>query len=139
MKHEILGTAINASRPDPDHPGEHTVDVAIHGLKPDHTPELVAMVETLLPFAEMVQDEGPANGEGWKSAQLEGILAQARQLLAKVKAMSTTEIVYRWPDGREEVRYRRPFGSEGALLLMAEVAALQHCQGDGCPYFVRHV
>ena len=47
------------------------------------------------------------------------------------------EIVYRWPDGREEVRYRRPSGSEDAERYIAEVNALQARLGPECPYFVR--
>lgn len=50
-----------------------------------------------------------------------------------------TEIVYRWPDGREEVRYRRPAGSADANRYAAEVAMLQAKQGPDCPYFVREV
>jgi hypothetical protein len=52
---------------------------------------------------------------------------------------TTTEIVYRWPDGREEVRYRRPYMSAGARDLMVEVGVLRKLNGDKCPYFVRHV
>ena len=47
--------------------------------------ELVALVESLLEYAEMAQDEGPANGEGWKSRELEASLEKARELLARVK------------------------------------------------------
>jgi hypothetical protein len=52
---------------------------------------------------------------------------------------TTTEIVYRWPDGREEVRYRRPFGSDMAAELIAEVDALRARNAENSPYFVRHV
>lgn len=47
------------------------------------------------------------------------------------------EVVYRWPDGREEVRYRRPAGSDDGRRLAAEVAALRDRHGDQCPYFIR--
>jgi len=30
------------------------------------------------------------------------------------RAFVTTEIVQKWPDGTEEVKYRRPYGSESA-------------------------
>lgn len=49
-----------------------------------------------------------------------------------------TEIVYKWPDGREEVRYRRPYGSESAAGLMKEVDSLKERNSD-TPYFYRHV
>lgn len=53
------------------------------------------------------------------------------------KEPTTTEIVYRWPDGREEVRYRRPYGSEAAQLFIQEVEELK--ARHDTPYFVRHV
>lgn len=46
----------------------------------------------------------------------------------------TIEIVYTWPDGREEVRYRRQEGSADAILLMAEVERQQAKYRDECPY-----
>jgi hypothetical protein len=52
----------------------------------------------------------------------------------------TVEIVYRWPDGREEVRYRRPYGSESAEDLIEQVHKLQRkAAEDGyvSPYFWR--
>lgn len=54
---------------------------------------------------------------------------------------TTTEIVYRWPDGREEVRYRRSFGSKEALELVRQVRILQTTgpRPEDCPYFIRHV
>lgn len=55
------------------------------------------------------------------------------------KPPNVTEIVYRWGDGREEVRYRRAFGSQGADALMLEVDRLQLKLGKECPYFYRHV
>jgi hypothetical protein len=58
---------------------------------------------------------------------------------APVTRPRTTEIVYRWPDGREEVRYRRPFGSDMAAELIAEVDALRARNAEGSPYSVRHV
>lgn len=50
-----------------------------------------------------------------------------------------TEFVYTWPNGREEVRYRRDKDSEGALELIAEVLDLQRIHGDFCPYSFRHI
>lgn len=47
------------------------------------------------------------------------------------------EIVYTWPDGREEVRYRRPVGSEDAVKLCTEVDVLRAKHGDACPYSYR--
>lgn len=46
-------------------------------------------------------------------------------------------IVYTWPDGREEVRYRRVPGSPEAKELMDEVDALKVRLGDKCPYSYR--
>ena len=54
----------------------------------------------------------------------------------------TVEIVYTWPDGREEVRYRRPLNTESARKLMDEVQALHdRAEVDGyeSPYSVRLV
>lgn len=42
-------------------------------------------------------------------------------------------IVYTWPDGRKEVRYRRPLSDKS---LMHEVERLREKQGDACPYSV---
>lgn len=52
------------------------------------------------------------------------------------------EFVYRWPDGREEVRYRRPHGTRNTELMIEKVHALQRkaiCGGWDCPYFWRTV
>ena len=51
----------------------------------------------------------------------------------------TTEIVYTWPDGREEVRYRRPKDSDAAFELVLQVIDLQGKHGAACPYSFRHV
>ncbi len=54
---------------------------------------------------------------------------------------TTTEIVYRWPSGDEEVRYRRPFGSMDALNLIEQVEARKKIcdiKGEECPYSFRH-
>lgn len=52
----------------------------------------------------------------------------------------TMEIVYTWPDGKEEVRYTRPMHSEEAEKLMSEVDAM-HARltymGEECPYSYR--
>lgn len=50
----------------------------------------------------------------------------------------TTEIIYTHPDGREEVRYRRPSGSPEALAMEAEVMAKQAAYPD-TPYSFRMV
>lgn len=51
------------------------------------------------------------------------------------RALTTTEIVQKWPDGTEEVKYRRPYGSDEAKELMNQVDE-RACK-DG--YFYRHV
>lgn len=50
-----------------------------------------------------------------------------------------TEIVYTWPSGRTEVRYRRAKDSDGALDLVNQVLDLQRQHGAMCPYSFRHV
>lgn len=52
---------------------------------------------------------------------------------------SVVEIVYKWPDGREEVRYRRAYGSDAAVQLINEVRDLQLMHGSKCPYSFRYV
>ncbi len=52
---------------------------------------------------------------------------------------TVTEVVYTWPDGREEVRYRRPYGSSWACDMMLEVDQLIARLGAECPYSYRHV
>lgn len=54
----------------------------------------------------------------------------------------TLQVVYRWPDGREEVRYERPLYTEEARLMMAEVEELQaraEFLGYESPYSFRFV
>jgi hypothetical protein len=46
------------------------------------------------------------------------------------------EVVYRWPDGREEVRYRRPNSDQ---RCRQEVAQLRARLGAGCPYSIREI
>lgn len=48
-----------------------------------------------------------------------------------------TEFIYTWPDGRQEVRYRRVTGSPEELELLAELASLKSLFGEGCPYSAR--
>ena len=47
------------------------------------------------------------------------------------------EIVYVWPNGMEEVRYRRT--KEYAGDLIAQVDELKTELGDACPYYYREV
>jgi hypothetical protein len=52
------------------------------------------------------------------------------------------EIVYTWPDGRQEVRYRRPAGSLDAVKYVNEVLELQRRATEGgyvSPYSYRSV
>jgi len=58
----------------------------------------------------------------------------ANRVLAN-RAFVTTEIVQKWPDGTEEVKYRRPYGSESAKELMQQVDERANKSG----YFYRHV
>lgn len=64
-----------------------------------------------------------------------GCLASA----APACSPTVTEVVYRWPDGREEVRYRRPFGTSWACDMILEVDQLIRRLGPDCPYSYRHV
>lgn len=57
----------------------------------------------------------------------------------KEKKETVTEIVYTWPDGREEVRYRRRKDSADGLALVNEVLDLQLKHGANCPYSFRDV
>jgi hypothetical protein len=41
------------------------------------------------------------------------------------KKYTTTEFFYVWPDGREEVRYRRSYNSEEALTMIEETYDLK--------------
>jgi len=50
-----------------------------------------------------------------------------------------TEIVYINSEGKEEVRYRRPYNSKEALELINEILDLQNKHKESCPYFFRHV
>jgi hypothetical protein len=52
------------------------------------------------------------------------------------------QVIYTWPDGREEVRYERTSGTEGARNLRIEVEALQAAarhSGFVSPYSLREV
>jgi hypothetical protein len=49
---------------------------------------------------------------------------------------TTYYVVYRWPDGRDEVRYERPIWDS---TLRHEVALLQRRQGAECPYRIEYV
>jgi hypothetical protein len=51
---------------------------------------------------------------------------------------TTLEIVFTWPGGREEVRYRRPLGSVEAEELRQEVNELRRRTWDS-PYSWREV
>ena len=44
------------------------------------------------------------------------------------------EVIYKWQDGREEVRYRRP---DNDYKTKSEIAILQAKLGEKCPYFIR--
>lgn len=48
--------------------------------------------------------------------------------------MKTVEIIYTWPDGSREVRYRRPEGTHDAKRLISEVDSLILKEGKRCPY-----
>jgi hypothetical protein len=48
------------------------------------------------------------------------------------------EVIYTWPDGREEVRYRRTTGSSEANALENQVQKLQEQHGPECPYACRY-
>lgn len=47
---------------------------------------------------------------------------------------SVIEIVYTWPNGREEVRYRRVAGTPGAANLIDQVEWLRARDGEASPY-----
>lgn len=75
------------------------------------------------------------------SKQLKELQSRYKQCLTdfmQEHKVTTTEFVYTWPDGREEVRYRRPYGSSMAKVLIKEVDNLQK-QHEDSPYSYRHV
>ena len=47
----------------------------------------------------------------------------------------TYSVVYVWPDGRREVRYRRPINDN---RLRDEVMRLQERLGEACPYRIEY-
>jgi hypothetical protein len=49
------------------------------------------------------------------------------------------EVVYRWPEGREEVRYRRPADSTEAHNFVSRIERLKAEFPDDCPYSYRYV
>ncbi len=51
----------------------------------------------------------------------------------------TTEITYTWPNGKEEVKYRRAKDSKEALKMIIEVLKLKSRHGINCPYSYRDV
>lgn len=54
--------------------------------------------------------------------------------------MKVLEIIYRWPDGREDVHYRFPVGSLRALQHVSRIIQLRKQAAAGgwrCPYRVR--
>lgn len=48
--------------------------------------------------------------------------------------MNTVEIIYTWPDGREDIRYRRLKDSAESLEMIGEILDLQKQHGKSCPY-----
>jgi hypothetical protein len=77
---------------------------------------------------------------GWDDCACEKIAASrsAQQSKLAESNVLVTEIVFTWPDGREEVRYRRPTNSPEALELINEVLDLQAKHGLSCPYSFRN-
>lgn len=56
--------------------------------------------------------------------------------------MDAIEIVYVWPNGREEVRYVRQAGTDDAQRLIDDVEKLRAscaASGEVCPYSYRRV
>lgn len=49
------------------------------------------------------------------------------------------EFVYTWPDGQEEVRYRRPSNTDETLAMIEQVEDLRAQHGAACPYSYREV
>ncbi len=49
------------------------------------------------------------------------------------------EIIYTWPDGTEEVRYRKLIGSIDGEDLRQQVEERKRWLGDDCPYSWREV
>lgn len=76
------------------------------------------------------------NERGWTSGP------DAHELYVEMmesQQPKVTEFVYKWPDGHEEVRYRRPYNSKESLELINELLELAKKHGEACPYSFRHV
>jgi hypothetical protein len=50
-----------------------------------------------------------------------------------------TEFVYTWPDGRQEVRYRRQNGTHECAGMREQVDCMRARDGDQSPYSYREV
>jgi hypothetical protein len=50
-----------------------------------------------------------------------------------------TEIVYTWPTGRQEVRYRRTTGTPDEEYFVSQVDELRERLGENCPYSYRRI
>jgi hypothetical protein len=93
--------------------------------------EAVAMLRRICWRLEDVRDQRAA-GFG-----TEPVPADCKLGKAAGEGPSMLEFVYVWPDGREEVRYRRQAGSPDAEKLLEELERLQKRHGAACPYRVR--
>lgn len=71
-------------------------------------------------------------------AEVVGDLAELHAMAGDVPRQ-TLQVIYTWPDGREEMRYSAPVGSQRAAELQAEVDALRLRVGDDCLYSTRVV
>jgi len=65
-----------------------------------------------------------------------GEISPSEAGVAKAEVSMSYEVVNRWPDGREEVLYRRPSSDDS---FRGEVKAMQQYLGIRCPYFIREI
>jgi hypothetical protein len=61
------------------------------------------------------------------------------EALNSTERLMLTEFVYVWPDGREEVRYRRQSDTHECAGMREQVDGLRVLHGDKSPYFYREV
>ncbi len=95
---------------------------------------------TMLAIAAM--NGSPVNDDSQAAAGatvfMANLVARVSTLRGDIQGLDTLEIVFTWEDGREEVRYRRPRGSQEANDLIADVTMLQARLPD-TPYSWRFV
>jgi hypothetical protein len=79
-----------------------------------------------------MSDKNTGAGKGDKNRVKKFNQFQSNYDCINFKKPTITEFIYIWPDGREEICYRRPYNSPEALEMIKEVEKLP-------AYSFRHV